>query len=176
MPKITKVSNDRFDRMALPFKERKRTPIKKGVQKRLLIVKSHSTKGNESKPVELWNHRDFIKYFYYRYEREFGTPAKVQRQVWGTGSVRISAFRKKLNISNQQYKNFVDHIFDYMLGGDFRLQLKSIFSVKLFRAYQVQVRSIPKREIKRKQADFEKKVPPPTASELEQVRKWINKS
>jgi len=71
------------------------------------------------KPIEKWTSRDFIKYYFNKLQKFDGiNPPKIPPEAWiGFGS-RIKGFQKKLNLTNHQYKQFIDTLFNKIFISD----------------------------------------------------------
>lgn len=65
-----------------------------------------------SKSIEQWSSRDFIMYYfnklYFLTKKDFVIPPVA----WQGFAGRMKGFRNKLNISNVQYKKFIDSVFE----------------------------------------------------------------
>jgi hypothetical protein len=63
------------------------------------------------KTVENWSNRDLLIYFLRKYE-EFTTKRfEFPPDAWPGLLARIKGFREKLDLTPQQYKEFIDNIF-----------------------------------------------------------------
>ena len=71
------------------------------------------------KPLEKWTSRDFIKYYFNKLAKLENVPSlTIPPEAWlGFGS-RIKGFQRKLTISNHQYKQFIDTVFDKVFSQD----------------------------------------------------------
>ena len=71
-----------------------------------------------SKPIEQWTSRDILKYYSERMYEQYGTHLIIPSSAaWRAFQGKIKGFQHKLHLSNQQYRAFVDAVFDVLFAG-----------------------------------------------------------
>lgn len=71
-----------------------------------------------SKDIEKWSNRDHLIYFSNKYEEFTQHPFSIPRDAWIGLLARIKGFRTKLKVDNQNYKAFIDKVFDVFFTQD----------------------------------------------------------
>ena len=90
------------------------------------------SKGQE-KPFDKWSNRDFLFYFSLQYHNLTESPYKIPGEAWIGMLSRIKGFRQKLNLDNEQYKKFIDDVFDkFFIKDNYVPSFGSIVSEKVF--------------------------------------------
>jgi hypothetical protein len=67
------------------------------------------------KPLERWNTSDFVRYYMRRFRQRSNNPGFVfPKTAWLGYGQRVNMFKRGSNISNTEYKEFIDYVFDYL--------------------------------------------------------------
>jgi len=76
------------------------------------IVK-HKHRLDLEKPIDEWNSAHFVKYFKQKYEDKYATKPHFSQDEWGAYALRIHDFlhRHQKEITNAEYKQFIDYLF-----------------------------------------------------------------
>ena len=72
-----------------------------------------------AKPLESWSNKDFLMYYSNRLCELTGQGVRLEEgAAWQAFIGRIKGFRTKLRLSNSQYKDFIDKVFDEFFRQD----------------------------------------------------------
>ena len=88
----------------------------------------------KEKAIEKWTSRDFIKYYFNKLKslKNINTQA-IPSEAWVGYGARIKGFIKKKNLSNFQYKSFIDSIFKNFYNSEIHVPaFGCIVSEKIF--------------------------------------------
>lgn len=66
-----------------------------------------------SKSLDNWSNKDFLIYFSNRLRDLNGQGLDIPPVAWQGFLSRIVGFRNKLKLNNQNYKEYIDKVFDY---------------------------------------------------------------
>lgn len=64
------------------------------------------------KDIEKWSSRDFLLYFSRLMDKHYAQPLSIPSVAWRGFMARVKGFKEKLNLSNIEYKTFIDTVFD----------------------------------------------------------------
>lgn len=70
-----------------------------------------------NRPLEKWSNKDFLKHFSNKLKETTGKELDIPPIAWQGFMGRMKGFRKKLGISNQEYKEFIDRVFSELFVG-----------------------------------------------------------
>jgi hypothetical protein len=85
------------------------------------------------KPLEKWSSRDFIIYYSNSLKKLTGENLKVPPEAWVGFGARIKGFQRKLNLTNIEYKNFIDEVFSsFYVKNKYQPSFGSIVSEKIY--------------------------------------------
>lgn len=70
------------------------------------------------KPIEKWSNRDFVIYFSNRLFVLTKKSLDIPPPAWIGFCGRIKSFRLKRNLSSEDYKKFIDNVFDIFFSVD----------------------------------------------------------
>jgi len=59
-----------------------------------------------------WSNRDLLLYFANRYKDSTGHSFNIPKQAWQGLMSRIKGFKIKMKLNNEEYKYFIDKVFD----------------------------------------------------------------
>lgn len=86
-----------------------------------------------SKPLEKWSNKDFLMYYSNKFKEITGRELTIPPMAWQGFISRMKGFRKKLGISNQDYKSFIDRVFtELFIGRQYVPAFGSIVSERVF--------------------------------------------
>ncbi len=71
-----------------------------------------------SKPIDDWSNRDFLIYFSHLYTYHTSFNFRIPKEAWAGMLSRIKGFRLKMNLSNAEYKEFIDNVFNIFFTQD----------------------------------------------------------
>ena len=63
------------------------------------------------KPLVKWSNKDFTSYYFNKLYFLTNKKVEIPPIAWQGFAGRIKGFRSKLNVSNKDYKNFIDEVF-----------------------------------------------------------------
>lgn len=85
------------------------------------------------KSLDQWNTRDFIKYYSIKLEKLTGKRLLVPPEAWVGFGARIKGFKEKLNLTNIEYRNFIDKVFSkFFIGAGYEPSFGCIVSEKVY--------------------------------------------
>lgn len=85
------------------------------------------------KPLEKWSNKDFLIYYSNKLKEITGRELTIPPIAWQGFMARMKGFRKKLGISNQDYKEFVDRVFsELFIGKQYVPAFGSIVSERVY--------------------------------------------
>jgi hypothetical protein len=85
------------------------------------------------KPLEKWSSRDFIIYYSNSLKNLTGKNLIVPPEAWIGFGARIKGFQRKLNLTNIEYKNFIDKVFSsFYVKNKYQPSFGSIVSEKIY--------------------------------------------
>jgi len=86
-----------------------------------------------NKSIEKWSNKDFLIYFSNKLKETTGKELDIPPIAWQGFMSRMKGFRKKLGISNVDYKNFIDNVFAKLfVGKQYVPAFGSIVSERVF--------------------------------------------
>jgi len=86
-----------------------------------------------SKPLEKWSNKDFLIHYSNKLKETTGRELTIPPIAWQGFMSRMKGFRKKLNISNQDYKDFIDRVFaELFVGKQYVPAFGSIVSERVY--------------------------------------------
>ena len=91
-----------------------------------------------NKPIEKWSNKDFLSYFSNRLYMLDKKGMDIPPNGWRYYMSFIKGFRDKLNISNVQYKAFIDKLFETVFKYEnFNPNFGCMISEKLFNMFNI---------------------------------------
>ncbi len=72
----------------------------------------------KNKPIRQWSNRDFLIYFADSYKKYTSHNFCIPKDAWVGMLSRIKGFRLKTNLSNKEYKEFIDNVFNVFFTQD----------------------------------------------------------
>ena len=117
--------------------------------------------------VEKWTTRDFVGYYMHYYRKLIGDETYTFPQfTWLQYGVHIKRFKNKLQITNSEYRDFIDYLFSpKFIKPDRLVGFMAIVSGSVFHYYQRHM-MLTKSDIKN----------PPTLTEIAQFYKQLIES
>lgn len=90
-------------------------------------------KQKKVKLLDQWNTRDFIMYYSNKLGELTGNSLVIPPEAWAGFGSRIKGFKKKLNLSNIEYKNFIDKVFSkFFINKEYEPSFGCIVSEKVY--------------------------------------------
>lgn len=86
----------------------------------------------EAKPLDKWSNRDFLIYYSILQQENNGFGLSIPPEAWGAYLSKIKGFRIKNNVSNEEYKDFIDDVFNLLYKQGFAPSFGTITSDKVF--------------------------------------------
>ena len=128
---ILRLQRDAFSEENTQLKNRPEPTAKPAA---IIQVVKYKNRLDLNKPIEEWNSAHFVKYFKQKYEDKYATKPHFSQDEWGAYALRIHDFlhRHKEEITNVEYKQFIDHLFRKIATRMFKPTIVILTSDKYF--------------------------------------------